>query len=119
VFGCGGNRDRGKRSEMGAVATRWADHVILTDDNPRDEDGQDIVNDILSGCRQERVRVVRDRKQAIENAIYEAGANDWVVVAGKGHEDYQEIAGRRYPFSDAETVQRTLEMRVNGEHAVE
>jgi UDP-N-acetylmuramoyl-L-alanyl-D-glutamate--2,6-diaminopimelate ligase len=119
VFGCGGNRDRGKRSEMGAVATRWADHVILTDDNPRDEDGQDIVNDILSGCRKERVRVLRDRKQAIENAIYEAGANDWVVVAGKGHEDYQEIAGKRYPFSDAETVQRTLEMRVNGEHAVE
>ncbi|WP_031429949.1 UDP-N-acetylmuramoyl-L-alanyl-D-glutamate--2,6-diaminopimelate ligase [Methylomicrobium agile] len=119
VFGCGGNRDKGKRAEMGAIASRWADHVIVTDDNPRDEDGRDIVNDILAGCRKERVRVVRDRKQAIENAICEADANDWVIIAGKGHEDYQEIAGRRYPFSDAETVQRALEMRVNGEHAVE
>jgi UDP-N-acetylmuramoyl-L-alanyl-D-glutamate--2,6-diaminopimelate ligase len=119
VFGCGGNRDRGKRSEMGAIASRWAEHVIVTDDNPRDEDGQDIVKDILTGCRKEQVRVIRDRKQAIESAISEADANDWVVIAGKGHEDYQEIAGRRYPFSDAEAVQRALEMRVNGEHAVE
>jgi UDP-N-acetylmuramoyl-L-alanyl-D-glutamate--2,6-diaminopimelate ligase len=119
VFGCGGNRDKGKRAEMGAIASRWADHVIVTDDNPRGEDGRDIVNDILAGCRKERVRVVRDRKQAIENAICGADACDWVIIAGKGHEDYQEIAGRRYPFSDAETVQRALEMRVNGEHAVE
>jgi UDP-N-acetylmuramoyl-L-alanyl-D-glutamate--2,6-diaminopimelate ligase len=119
VFGCGGNRDKGKRAEMGAIASRWADRVIVTDDNPRDEDGRDIVNDILAGCRKEQVRVIRDRKQAIENAICEADGNDWVIVAGKGHEDYQEIAGKRYPFSDAETVQRALEMRVNGEHAVE
>jgi UDP-N-acetylmuramoyl-L-alanyl-D-glutamate--2,6-diaminopimelate ligase len=119
VFGCGGNRDRGKRAEMGAIASRWADRVIVTDDNPRDEDGRDIVNDILAGCPGERVRVVRDRKQAIESAICEADANDWVIIAGKGHEAYQEIAGRRYPFSDAETVQRALEMRVKGEHAVE
>jgi UDP-N-acetylmuramoyl-L-alanyl-D-glutamate--2,6-diaminopimelate ligase len=119
VFGCGGNRDRGKRAEMGAIASRWADHVIITDDNPRAENGQDIVTDILAGCRKTRVRVVRDRKQAIESAIAEAGANDWIVIAGKGHEDYQEIAGLRYPFSDAEAVQRALEMRVNGEHAVE
>jgi len=111
VFGCGGNRDRGKRAEMGAGASRWADHVIVTDDNPRHENGQHIVDDILTGCRKERVRVIRDRKQAIETAILEAGANDWIVVAGKGHEDYQEIAGVRYPFSDAEAVQRALELR--------
>ncbi|WP_374087708.1 UDP-N-acetylmuramoyl-L-alanyl-D-glutamate--2,6-diaminopimelate ligase [Methylomicrobium lacus] len=111
VFGCGGNRDRGKRAEMGAGASRWADHVIVTDDNPRHENGQHIVGDILTGCRKERVRVIRDRKQAIETAILEAGADDWIVVAGKGHEDYQEIAGVRYPFSDAEAVQRALELR--------
>ncbi|MEC4748990.1 UDP-N-acetylmuramoyl-L-alanyl-D-glutamate--2,6-diaminopimelate ligase [Methylomicrobium sp. Wu6] len=119
VFGCGGNRDRGKRSEMGAVASRLADHIIVTDDNPRHENGQDIVNDILSGCRKERVRVISDRKQAIEAAICEAGANDWIVIAGKGHEDYQEIAGVRYPFSDAEAVKRALKLRANGGHAVE
>lgn len=119
VFGCGGNRDKGKRSEMGAIASRWADYVIVTDDNPRDEDGQDIVDHILAGCRKDRVRVIRDRKQAIQSSILEADTNDWVIIAGKGHEDYQEIAGIRYPFSDAETVQRALNMRVNGEHAVE
>ncbi|MGJ0485537.1 MAG: UDP-N-acetylmuramoyl-L-alanyl-D-glutamate--2,6-diaminopimelate ligase [Methylomicrobium sp.] len=119
VFGCGGNRDKGKRAEMGAIASRWADYVIVTDDNPRDEDSQDIVDHILAGCRKERVRVVRDRKQAIQSSILEADSNDWVIIAGKGHEDYQEIAGIRYPFSDAETVQRALNMRVNGEHAVE
>lgn len=119
VFGCGGNRDRGKRSEMGASASQWADHVIVTDDNPRHENGQDIVNDILAGCRAEQVRVIRDRKNAIETAISKAGANDWIVIAGKGHEDYQEIAGMRYPFSDAEAVQRALKLRANGEYAVE
>ncbi len=119
VFGCGGNRDRGKRAEMGAGASAWADHIIVTDDNPRHENGQDIVNDILAGCRAERVRVIRDRKQAIEAAIAEAGANDWIVIAGKGHEDYQEIAGVRYLFSDAEAVWRALELRKNGGHAVE
>jgi UDP-N-acetylmuramoyl-L-alanyl-D-glutamate--2,6-diaminopimelate ligase len=120
VFGCGGNRDKGKRSEMGASASRWANHVIITDDNPRDENGQDIVNDILAGCQTDKVKVIRDRKQAIEAAISEADTNDWIVVAGKGHEDYQEIAGVRYPFSDAEVVRTALEeMRINGEHAVE
>ncbi|MDD1612601.1 MAG: UDP-N-acetylmuramoyl-L-alanyl-D-glutamate--2,6-diaminopimelate ligase, partial [Methylococcaceae bacterium] len=110
---------RGKRAEMGAIASQWADHLIVTDDNPRDENGQDIVDDILNGCRKERVRVIRDRKQAIEAAILESGADDWIVIAGKGHEDYQEIAGVRYPFSDAETVQRAIELRTNGENAVE
>jgi len=119
VFGCGGNRDRGKRAEMGAGASAWADHVIVTDDNPRHEDGQHIVNDILAGCRAERVRVIRDRKQAIETAIWAAAADDWIVIAGKGHEDYQEIAGARYPFRDAETVQKALDLRTSGGHAVE
>lgn len=119
VFGCGGNRDRGKRPEMGAAAVRWADRVIVTDDNPRHEDGQDIVNDILPGCGDRPARVIRDRGQAIETAIAEAGARDWIVVAGKGHEDYQEIAGVRYPFSDAETVRRALDLRASGGHAAE
>ena len=111
VFGCGGNRDRGKRGEMGASASQWADFIILTDDNPRYEEGQDIVNDILTGCRKERVEVIRDREQAINAAVTRAGGDDWIVVAGKGHEDYQEIKGVRYPFSDAQSVEKALKSR--------
>jgi UDP-N-acetylmuramoyl-L-alanyl-D-glutamate--2,6-diaminopimelate ligase len=109
LFGCGGDRDRGKRPQMGEVAQRLADQVILTDDNPRTEDPQQIVADILSGAiDRERVHVEHDRAQAIQSAIAAAGASDLVLVAGKGHEDYQEIAGERRPFSDIEQVQRAL-----------
>ncbi|MGR8941219.1 MAG: UDP-N-acetylmuramoyl-L-alanyl-D-glutamate--2,6-diaminopimelate ligase, partial [Gammaproteobacteria bacterium] len=120
VFGCGGNRDRGKRAEMGTIASRWADHIILTDDNPRHESGQEIVDDILTGCRKDGVQVIRDRERAIKTAVTSAAPDDWIVVAGKGHEDYQEIQGVRYPFSDAETVENVLRSRaINGEHATE
>ncbi|MGR9086357.1 MAG: UDP-N-acetylmuramoyl-L-alanyl-D-glutamate--2,6-diaminopimelate ligase [Gammaproteobacteria bacterium] len=113
VFGCGGDRDRGKRAEMGACAELWADHVIITDDNPRKEDGQAIVNDILKGCRSDKTEVIRNREKAIQSAIMRAGESDCIVIAGKGHEQYQEINGVRTPFSDVEAVTKVLNMRVN------
>jgi UDP-N-acetylmuramoyl-L-alanyl-D-glutamate--2,6-diaminopimelate ligase len=110
VFGCGGDRDRGKRPQMGEVAQRLADHVILTNDNPRSEDPQQIVADILAGMADRQgVHIEHDRAKAIQLSIAAAGTNDLVLVAGKGHENYQEIAGRREPFSDIEKVQSALQ----------
>ena len=108
LFGCGGNRDRGKRPLMGRVASELADLVYLTSDNPRFEDPQVIVREILRGMNGTRVRVILDRRRALEAAIAELSAGDVLLVAGKGHEDYQEIAGRRLPFSDAEEVKRIV-----------
>lgn len=110
VFGCGGERDRGKRPLMGGIAARLADRVIVTDDNPRGEDAGAIVADILAGMPADvSVAVVSDRAEAIRMAITEADAGDVVLVAGKGHENYQEIGGRRLPFSDREAVAAALE----------
>lgn len=107
VFGCGGDRDAGKRPLMGAVAERLADRVIVTDDNPRTEDPNRIVGDILSGIqRAEAVMVVRDRRAAIERALMSAESGDIVLIAGKGHEDYQILGAERLPFSDRAVVQR-------------
>ncbi len=101
VFGCGGDRDRGKRPEMGAIAERLADQVVITDDNPRGEPGDAIVADICEGMRAPQLaRVERDRPRAIHAAYAAAEADDVVVIAGKGHETYQEVAGRRLPCSD-------------------
>lgn len=108
VFGCGGDRDRGKRALMGAVAERLADRIVVTDDNPRHEDPQRIIDDILSGMRL-RPLVQRDRRAAIHFAIHEAGQGDTVLVAGKGHEDYQQIGDERLPFSDRALVRELLE----------
>lgn len=107
VFGCGGDRDRGKRGEMGAVATDLADHVILTDDNPRTEDPQSIVDDILAGVSKQ-AEVIRDRGDAICHAIRAAGANDAVLIAGKGHESVQVIGGASRDFSDARAARDAL-----------
>ncbi|HZH43430.1 MAG TPA: UDP-N-acetylmuramoyl-L-alanyl-D-glutamate--2,6-diaminopimelate ligase [Lysobacter sp.] len=112
VFGCGGERDRGKRPQMAAIAEQGADHVIVTDDNPRGEDGDAIVADIRAGFRApERITVERDRRRAIELAIREAGPHDVVLIAGKGHEPYQEISGVRHPFDDTEAARAALEAR--------
>lgn len=114
VFGCGGNRDKGKRPQMGRIAEAWADHVIVTDDNPRDENSTAIVNDILAGClnaQNTKVEVIQDRAVAIKTAVTAAARGDVVVVAGKGHEDYQEINGVHTHFSDKEQVQNALGMR--------
>lgn len=109
VFGCGGERDRNKRPIMGAAAARYADHIILTNDNPRHEDPEKIIADILQGIdRKEYVSIQPDRMCAITNAITEAEANDVVLIAGKGHETSQDIAGRRIPFSDRLLVRNLL-----------
>ena len=109
VFGCGGERDRGKRPEMAAAAEQGADAVVVTDDNPRGEDGDRIVADITAGFRDaSRVTVERDRAAAIARAIGAAGPGDIVLVAGKGHEPYQEIDGVRHPFDDREVARRIL-----------
>lgn len=107
VFGCGGDRDRGKRPQMGKIAEKLADHVIITDDNPRNESGDVIVRDIVAGMHS-RPRIIRERKAAIAAAVSEASAADVVLVAGKGHEDYQQIGETRHPYSDRETVRELL-----------
>ena len=107
VFGCGGERDPGKRPEMGAVAERLADAVILTDDNPRGEEGDAIVADVLAGMSA-APRLERDRRAAIGLAVSGAGPDDVVLVAGKGHEDYQLIGDERRAFSDRDIVRGLL-----------
>jgi UDP-N-acetylmuramoyl-L-alanyl-D-glutamate--2,6-diaminopimelate ligase len=112
VFGCGGERDVGKRPQMAAIAEAGADAVVVTDDNPRHEDGDAIVAGILAGFRQpDAVRVQRDRARAITDAIAAAAAGDVVLVAGKGHEPYQELAGVRHAFDDLVVAQSALEAR--------
>ncbi|MCA1177138.1 MULTISPECIES: UDP-N-acetylmuramoyl-L-alanyl-D-glutamate--2,6-diaminopimelate ligase [unclassified Pantoea] len=109
VFGCGGDRDKGKRPLMGAIAEQFSDIVVITDDNPRSEDPAAIVNDILTGLLDPgRARVVAGRAQAVTNAVMQAHADDIVLVAGKGHEDYQIIGNRRLDYSDRDTVARLL-----------
>jgi UDP-N-acetylmuramoyl-L-alanyl-D-glutamate--2,6-diaminopimelate ligase len=108
VFGCGGNRDRGKRPLMGQAAAQGADEIWLTSDNPRNEDPQRILDDILAGMHG-TPHVDADRARAIFGAIGGADHGDVVLIAGKGHEDYQEIAGERLPFSDVAVAKRALE----------
>jgi UDP-N-acetylmuramoyl-L-alanyl-D-glutamate--2,6-diaminopimelate ligase len=109
VFGCGGDRDRGKRPQMGEVAQRLADRIILTDDNPRTEAGERIIEEILAGIRRHgQVTVERDRARAIRQAIASARPGDLVLVAGKGHEDYQILGTQRVHFSDQEQVTAAL-----------
>ncbi len=110
VFGCGGERDRTKRPEMGSVAARLADEVIVTSDNPRGEDPLAIIDEILVGTAQERgvVEVEPDRREAIIRAIRLAVDGDVVVIAGKGHEPGQTFAGRTVPFSDREEAREAL-----------
>lgn len=119
VFGCGGDRDAGKRPQMAAIAEAHADRVIVTDDNPRSEDGDAIVADILAGfARPETVAVQRDRALAIDSAIATASAGDVVLIAGKGHEPYQEINGVKHPFDDSQVAQQCLDLHFsthNGE----
>jgi UDP-N-acetylmuramoyl-L-alanyl-D-glutamate--2,6-diaminopimelate ligase len=108
VFGCGGNRDRGKRARMGAVATKLSDFVVITSDNPRSERPEDIIKEIESGAVRKNYMIEPDRKEAIKRAVMMAGKDDVLLVAGKGHEDYQETGGRRFKFSDREVLQETI-----------
>jgi UDP-N-acetylmuramoyl-L-alanyl-D-glutamate--2,6-diaminopimelate ligase len=100
IFGCGGDRDPGKRPMMGAIADELADRIIVTDDNPRSEDPQDIVRAIAGGIKSHAARIIHDRGAAIAAALNEAGAADVVLIAGKGHEDYQIYGATRRSFSD-------------------
>ncbi|HEX4300531.1 MAG TPA: UDP-N-acetylmuramoyl-L-alanyl-D-glutamate--2,6-diaminopimelate ligase [Gammaproteobacteria bacterium] len=110
VFGCGGERDRGKRPQMGAIAETLADRIVVTDDNPRGEDGDVIVAEILAGIRDHsRVTVERDRGRAVERAVRGALPGDVVLVAGKGHETEQVIGGQKLHYSDRETAARLME----------
>jgi UDP-N-acetylmuramoyl-L-alanyl-D-glutamate--2,6-diaminopimelate ligase len=112
VFGCGGDRDPGKRAPMGRVAERLADEIIITDDNPRDEDPAAIVQAILAGVtRSEGVTIEHDRATAIGAALMSARVGDVVLIAGKGHETHQVIGPRRQPFSDIAVVRAVLAAR--------
>jgi UDP-N-acetylmuramoyl-L-alanyl-D-glutamate--2,6-diaminopimelate ligase len=107
VFGCGGERDRGKRPLMGAVASRHADSIVVTSDNPRGEDPTVIIAEVTAAISTPH-EAIEDRRAAIALAIASAGADDVVLIAGKGHEIYQEAAGRRVPFSDAIEAEQAL-----------
>jgi UDP-N-acetylmuramoyl-L-alanyl-D-glutamate--2,6-diaminopimelate ligase len=107
VFGCGGDRDKSKRSQMGEIAAKLADRIILTNDNPRTENPSQIIGDILHGMNVDdgyKVVIEEDRKKAIEHALNRALPIDTVLIAGKGHENYQTIGSTNYPFSDIEIV---------------
>ncbi len=110
VFGCGGDRDSSKRPRMAAVASKYADLVIVTNDNPRTENPQSIITDILSGMNlsAEKVKVIPDRRDAINFAISAAGSDDCVLIAGKGHEDYQLIGHEKYHFDDSEEAAKAI-----------
>ena len=116
VFGCGGDRDKGKRPQMGEVAARLADQVLLTSDNPRSEDPARIIAEIKAGAAQAESEV--DRTLAIRRAIASAADADVVLLAGKGHEAYQESAGVRMPFSDLEQARNALDLRRQGKREV-
>ena len=109
VFGCGGDRDTTKRAVMGAIAAKYAHQVIVTDDNPRGECPAVIVEDILAGVTSDQVEVIHDRRAAIHHAITRATEGEVVLVAGKGHEDYQDLAGERIHLSDHEVIRHLLE----------
>jgi len=115
VFGCGGNRDREKRAPMGAAVARHADLAWITSDNPRDEDPRTIIDDILPGFAHGRatlaggaVEVEPDRRKAIARALAEARAGDIVLIAGKGHEAWQQVRNERLPFADPLVVREEL-----------
>ena len=109
VFGCGGNRDRGKRPMMGTVAEKFSDFCIVTSDNPRSENPREIIAEIVGGMDSDNHEIIVDRAIAIESAIRYARQRDTVLIAGKGHETYQEIDGVKYPFDDLEVAQRALQ----------
>ncbi len=116
VVGCGGNRDKTKRPLMASIACRLSDKVVLTSDNPRDEDPMQIIQDMQTGIMPSEARktlVIADREEAIKTACMMAKEKDIVLIAGKGHEDYQEVKGVKHPFDDRKVVERMLKMFSN------
>jgi UDP-N-acetylmuramoyl-L-alanyl-D-glutamate--2,6-diaminopimelate ligase len=112
VFGCGGDRDHGKRPRMGAVATRLSDFVVITSDNPRSEEPSGIIKEIEDGAVAKNYVIESDRREAIRKAVNMASEGDIVLVAGKGHEDYQEIKGVRYKFNDREVLEDIIKYKM-------
>jgi UDP-N-acetylmuramoyl-L-alanyl-D-glutamate--2,6-diaminopimelate ligase len=108
LFGCGGDRDKGKRPLMGEAATKMCDFAVVTSDNPRTEDPLKIIDDILPGVKGDNYIVVPDRKEAIREIIRRAGEKDTVLLAGKGAEDYQEIGTTKYPYEDTSEAEKAL-----------
>ncbi len=115
VFGCGGDRDRGKRPKMGAAATRLSDLVILTSDNPRSEEPSDIIKEIEAGVVRRNYIKEPDRREAIRKAVNVACDRDIILIAGKGHEDYQEIKGTRYQFNDREILEEAIKDKLRNQ----
>ena len=111
VFGCGGNRDRQKRPLMAEIVDRHADYAIITSDNPRKEDPSAIIDEIEKGVRSNRYEKMIDRTEAISRAISLAQPRDIVLIAGKGHENYQEFADHTVPFDDIQVARQALENR--------
>lgn len=109
VFGCGGDRDKTKRPVMGEIASSMSDRVYVTSDNPRTEDPYKIIDEVLKGIKRNNYRVIENREEAIRSAIFESEDNAVILLAGKGHENYQEINGVRKHFSDKETAEKFLE----------
>jgi UDP-N-acetylmuramoyl-L-alanyl-D-glutamate--2,6-diaminopimelate ligase len=114
VFGCGGDRDRGKRAMMGKIAERFSDLCIVTSDNPRSEDPQEIIAEIVGGMSGDNHEIIVERATAIQRAINRAQQIDTVLIAGKGHEGYQEINGVKLPFSDVKISQQMLQSWMAG-----
>jgi UDP-N-acetylmuramoyl-L-alanyl-D-glutamate--2,6-diaminopimelate ligase len=110
LFGCGGNRSRDRRFEMGEISSRYADLTVVTSDNPRFEEPEAIIEDILTGVKKADGAYVTipDRKEAIRYAILNAKEDDVIVLAGKGHEDYQEIKGVKYPMDERVLIREIL-----------
>ena len=111
VFGCGGNRDKGKRPLMGEIASKFSDQIIITSDNPRNEDPESIIENIYSGVpikHQEKVLTIKDRKEAISVACKMASSGDIILIAGKGHENYQIIGSETLQFDDMENAVEIL-----------
>jgi UDP-N-acetylmuramoyl-L-alanyl-D-glutamate--2,6-diaminopimelate ligase len=116
VVGCGGDRDKAKRPIMASIAVKWSDKVIFTDDNPRNENPMDIVKDMMAGVGKsfaKKTLIIQDRKEAIKMACSIAEDGDIILVAGKGHENYQEIKGERHDFDDRQVLREMLELFKN------
>jgi len=119
IFGCGGDRDRKKRPEMARIAEKYGNEVVVTSDNPRSEDPLKIIDDIMAGFKKpERISVIPDRAEAIKKTIEEANQRTMILIAGKGHETYQEIQGERIHFDDREYALEALK-QLNGNHETE
>ncbi|UOF01032.1 UDP-N-acetylmuramoyl-L-alanyl-D-glutamate--2,6-diaminopimelate ligase [Bdellovibrio reynosensis] len=115
IFGCGGDRDKGKRPLMAQMALKFSDHVVVTSDNPRTEDPKTIINDVVTGLSandSEKTTVIIDRKDAIFETVKKAASGDVILIAGKGHEDYQIIGKEKFPFSDVKVAQEALNGRI-------